>query len=270
MWKKLWQLVRALRTRIRVEPITLIKTPSTLLRGKRALVTGGSSGIGFAIAQAMAKAGAEVWLVGRNRDRLDACAKQIGGHALLLDICDIKAVEHHITTLYASSPIDILVNAAGVHGNDAFGQVNESVWNQVIDTNLKALYFMCQAVSREMVKRSMHGHILNISSASSLKPGWTPYEISKRGVDSITQGFAHQLIAKGIVVNGLAPGPTATAMLACADGKNLYWEGNPSGRMSTVEEIAQLALFMVSDCGNGIVGDTFFLTGGSGTVCIDR
>ena len=81
-----------------------------------------------------------------------------------------------------------------------------------------------------------------------------------------------KLIRYGIVVNGIAPGPTATPKLGkVVDGDlDLEWNANPSGRMSTVEEIANLALFMVSDLGNGIVGDTFFLTGGSGTICIDK
>lgn len=111
-----------------------------------------------------------------------------------------------------------------------------------------------------------------MSSASALKPGWTPYEISKRAVNGLTLGFADKLIRYGIVVNGIAPGPTATPMLGkVVDGDlDLEWNANPSGRMSTVEEIANLALFMVSDLGNGIVGDTFFLTGGSGTICIDK
>jgi 3-oxoacyl-[acyl-carrier protein] reductase len=84
--------------------------------------------------------------------------------------------------------------------------------------------------------------------------------------------MAHKLIAHGITVNGIAPGPTATPMLLFEDEKktDLSWPANPSGRVSTVEEIAELALFMVAGTGNGIVGDTVFLTGGSGTVRIDK
>ena len=182
---------------------------------------------------------------------------------------EIKETVHNLTK---DMSIDILINSAGIHGNDQFGAVTEEGWNSVLDINVRGLYFVSQYISNHMKEKGIQGHVLNISSASSLKPSWTPYEISKRAVDGVTRGMAHELIPHGIVVNGLAPGPTATPMLGFDKEKNvnLKWSGNPSGRVTTVEEIANLAIFMVSDLGNGIVGDTFFMTGGSGTICIDK
>ena len=181
-----------------------------------------------------------------------------------MDVCKINQTAQIVRDLFEKEPIDILVNSAGVHGSDKFGCVTEETFDSVMNTNVKALYFLSQTVSNLMIQNDIKGHILNLSSASALKPSWTPYEISKRAVDGITQGMAHKLIQHGIVVNAIAPGPTATSMIR-EDG-NLEWPFNPSGRMSTVEEIANLALYMVSPMGDGIVGDTFYLTGGSGTI----
>ena len=166
--------------------------------------------------------------------------------------------------------IDILVNSAGVHCKDIFGNVSISEWDNVMNINLKGVYFMTQTVANYMVDNGIKGHILNVSSASCAKPGWTPYEISKSALKSMTCGFAHKLIPYGIVVNSIAPGPVATEMLGRGAGDNLKWEGNPTGRMATAEEIANLAVTMVSDLGDLIVGDTYFISGGSGTICLDK
>lgn len=269
--KILRKIINIFRTRTILQPIIVMKEPSNLLAGKVALVTGGSSGIGYAIAKAMLEAGAEVYIIGRNKEKLKIAADTIGASFLVIDINNISAMESAIKELSTKINIDILVNSAGTHGNDPFGAVTEESFDTVMSANVKALYFISQSVANHMIEKNIHGHILNVSSASSIKPSWTPYEISKRAVNGITQGMAHKLIEHGIVVNGIAPGPTATPMMASFMQKNsISWSGNPSGRMQTVEEIAALALFMVSGRGDSIVGDTFFITGGSGTICIDK
>lgn len=262
------RILRRFRVRTIIKPIIVEKQKENLLEGKTALVTGGSSGIGAAIAEKLVKSGAVVIIVGRNESKLQTVANKIGCKYQVVDINNIDALEKNLNSIFKENKIDILVNSAGVHGDDMFGKVTEKCFDDVISTNVKALYFTSQIVSNHMIENKIHGHILNVSSASSIKPSWTPYEISKRAVNGITQGFAHKLISYGIVVNGIAPGPTATPMMARID--DISWEGNPSGRMSTVEEIASLALFMISSQGDGIVGDTFFITGGSGTICIDK
>lgn len=264
------KFIRKFRTRTILKPIIIVKEPSNLLLGKVALVTGGSSGIGFAIAKSLKNSGAKVYIIGRNKQKLLSASKEIGCEYLTLDIRNISAIESTIKDLANIEHIDILINSAGIHGDDMFGHVTEKTFDEVISVNVKALYFMCQTVSNVMVAQGTHGHILNVSSASSIKPSWTPYEISKRAVNGITQGMAHKLIKHGIVVNGIAPGPTATPMIGQIKEQGIQWNANPSGRMSTPEEIAALALFMVSGQGDGIVGDTFFITGGSGTICIDK
>ena len=259
------KILNKFRSRIVLKPIIVVKEPRDLLAGKVAVVTGGSSGIGFAVSSALVEAGAKVYIIGRNEDRLRKAVEKLGQASyVVLDINNISKMESVMEKLFLTEDVDILVNSAGMHGNDSFGAVPEKTFDEVMSANVKSLYFMSQVVANQMIAKGIHGHILNVSSASSLKPSWTPYEISKRAVNGITEGMAHKLIKYGIVVNGIAPGPTATPMMGRSS--DISWQGNPSGRMSTPEEIAALALFMVSDRGEGIVGDTFFITGGSGTI----
>lgn len=252
------------KEKIVIKPIIVEKEHYAILEGHVALVTGGATGIGFGIAKALVNAGCKVIIAGRTESKLKSVSSLIGCEYIVMNVCNIKETTEKLQRLYTDCPIDILVNSAGIHGNDKFGMVTEETFDTVINTNVKALYFLSQTISNLMIKNEVRGHILNLSSASALKPSWTPYEISKRAVEGITQGMAHKLIQHGIVVNAIAPGPTATAMLR--DNGDLSWPCNPSGRMSTVEEIASLALYMVSPLGDAIVGDTFYITGGSGTV----
>ena len=136
--------------------------------------------------------------------------------------------------------------------------------------NAKGTYFMSQAVSKFMIERKIHGHILNVSSSSSLRPAWTPYQMSKWAVRGLTLGLADVLLPHGIIVNAIAPGPVATPMLGKFEGDSIYNRMNPSGRYSMPQEIANLAVFMVSSMGDLIVGDTFYITGGSGTISLHR
>lgn len=265
------QRLKRFLIRERLIPVVVKDIELNILQGKIALVTGGNSGIGFAIAKKFIACGAKVIILGSNEQKLQYCAQSLNCEYVRCNMMNVNEIQQAINKLYKIYSIGILVNSAGFHGSDLFGEVQEKTWNQVFDINVKGLYFMCQTVSNHMIEKNIRGHILNVSSASSIKPGWTPYEISKRAVNSITQGMAFNLIKHGIVVNGIAPGPTATPMLGkTGENIDLSWGANPSGRMSTPEEIANLAAFMASSLGDGIVGDTFFMTGGSGTICIDK
>ena len=119
-----------------------------------------------------------------------------------------------------------------------------------------------------MKENHIKGNILNIASTGSFRPADTAYRISKWGLRGLTLGMAKSLIKHGIVVNGIAPGPTATSMLS-ASNEDISWVRNPSGRMATVEEIAELAKFMVSGSGRMIVGEIVSLSGGAGVLTFD-
>ena len=124
---------------------------------------------------------------------------------------------------------------------------------------------MTQEVSNVMIARKVKGHILNLSSSSALRPCYSAYIVSKHLVRDLTQGFAKELIKHGIVVNAIAPGPTATNMIG-ADEKDLADLNVPAGRMATVDEIANYAVSLVSEMGDMVVGSTLYITGGRGIV----
>lgn len=265
--KKLKNIWKQYIVRDRIIPVQVpVYEFGDIFSGKTAVVTGGSSGIGLGVSKALAKSGCKVYITGRDGQKIELISKEIGCDFLVLDVCNTKMISDVISNFPHN--IDMLINSAGYHGKDEFGSVSESCWDAVIDTNVKGLYFISQAVANHMKERGVRGNILNISSASALKPGWTPYEISKHAVNSITVGMADKLINYGIVVNGIAPGPVATPMMGRNDEHemDLTWKANPSGRMLTVGEVVNLALFMLSDMGRAMVGTTAYITGGSGTI----
>ena len=241
------------------------------LDGKIALITGGSSGIGFSIADEFIKNGCKVIICGTNENKLKDATNKLGKMSkyLILDVTDVKLIESKLEkafNLFEEKRIDILVNSAGLGVKSNFYNMTEEEFDKIINTNLKGTYFMTQIMSKLMIKNSTPGHILNISSSSALRPAWTPYEISKWGVRGFTLGAADLLASKGIIVNAIAPGPTATPMLQKNENDNIYVNSNCVNRMTLPNEIAALAVYMCSDLGNMIVGDTFYVTGGAGNI----
>lgn len=198
--------------------INIPKNQSNLLENKVALIVGGTGGIGVAIAEAFIAAGAKVIVSGTKEEKVKNTVEKLGNSArgVQIDLNKVTMFDNKVSqavTLFQENKIDILVNCAGVHGNQKFGTVSETTYDSVMNTNLKGMFFMTQSVSNYMKKKKIKGHILNVSSAAALKPGYTPYEISKSGVRSFTLGAAAELIPYGIIVNAIAPGPVATAML---------------------------------------------------------
>ena len=246
-----------------------------LLEGKTALITGGSGGIGFAIAKTFLQQSCEVIISGTSEQKLTQyCEKLSKGtkvHYLVIDVTDIKSMPEKVrqaADMTSTGKIDILVNSAGLVSHSDFYHMTEQEYDSIMDVNAKGTYFMSQAVGKFMIEKEIKGHILNITSSSALRPAWTPYQMSKWAVRGLTLGLADALLPYGIVVNAIAPGPVATPMLGKFEGDSIYNETSPSGRYAMPEEIAQLAVFMVSDMGNLIVGDTFYMTGGSGTITL--
>lgn len=259
-----------------IKPVIVPTDKEHLLDGKVALITGGSSGIGFAIAKQFMESGAKVIIAGTNEERLQkasSCLREIGGisDSLIIDVRDtekLSAKVNEAASLFDDNRIDILVNSAGVVIKHDFWKIDEAEYDAVMDTNAKGTFFMSQAVAKLMIEKGTKGHILNVSSSSALRPAWTPYQMSKWSVRGLTLGLADLFIPYGIVVNAIAPGPTATPMLGKVEGENIYEPYTPSRRYAMPEEVAALALFMVSGAGDMIVGDTFYMTGGSGTITL--
>lgn len=252
-------------------PIPVPVNVQQILKGKIALITGGNGGIGFAIAESYIKSGCKVIIAGTNKEKLQKCCESIGAECkfIVLNVLEVDIIPEKITlaaSLFPENRIDILVNSAGIVVQSDFLNISETEYDNIMDINAKGTFFMSQAVGKYMIKNRIKGHILNVTSSSALRPAWTPYQMSKWAIRGFTLGLADTLLPYGIIVNAIAPGPVATPMLGKNEGESIYLADNPSGRFAVPSEIAALATFMVSDMGNLIVGDTFYMTGGSGTI----
>ena len=147
--------------------------------------------------------------------------------------------------------------------------LTEIDFDKVVDTNLKGTFFLSQFFGRYMVDNEIEGNILNISSSSSLRPANSPYILSKWGIRALTMGLAKSLAPHGIVVNSIAPGPTQTSMSNLDDDSDITLVSSPIGRYAKPEEVAQMAVVLVSGMGRTVVGDTVFMTGGLGNLTVD-
>ena len=247
-----------------------------LLQGRTALVTGGTSGIGSAIAKAFLKAGATVVITGRSQKKVDAVVQAIKDeicgetpvYGLELNMKDANTFDDKFKELLALVPtgrVDILVNNAGV-SVDAHAASPEEEFDSVLDTNLKGVYFLSYKFAHYFKDNQIKGNILNIASSSSVRPATSAYGLSKWGVRGLTEGLARLLAPHGITVNGIAPGQTATPMMDGVSADNIYHPTNLIGRYILPVEIANMAVILVSEAGRSIVGDIVYMTGGSGNV----
>ena len=241
--------------------------PNELLKSRVALITGGTSGIGFSIAKAFLASGATVIITGRSDERIkEACTKLMSDkvYGIVLDNTKVETFEitfHNIIKLLEDKQIDILVNNAGILGGHiSTASIDE--YDKIMDTNLRGVFFLCQLVGKYMKENQIKGNILNIASSSSLRPAVSAYTLSKWGIRGLTLGLARALAPYGITVNGIAPGQTATPMLLKDTSKGLA-TNTILGRYALPEEIANMAVFLVSEMGRSIVGDIIYMTGGS-------
>ena len=250
------------------EPVYIPLLSGELLKGKTVLVTGGTGGIGQAIADRCIQNGANVIITGRNQKKLSDLAEKIGAIPFVLDIQNVADIETSFDELIQKYKVDILINNAGTQAGNFLGNTDEKDFDKTLSVNLKGTYFCCQVFSNYLIKNGIKGNILNISSVSGCRPAISPYMVSKWGITGLTEGLAKKLIKYGIVVNGIAPGPVATEMIK-SDGSDLNYENAPAGRYSDPNEIANLAVFLISDMGRMIVGDTVYITGGCGNLTFD-
>lgn len=272
---KVKNILRLLRTK----EIISVPTPTEreeLLKGKTALISGGSGGIGLAITDELLRLGCFVIIAGTSEDKLVNICKDKDSKNLRYIVINMKETQvfpnkvREVCEMSPNDGIDILVNCAGINNPKTFLEVDECTFDNIMDVNLKGAYFLAQAVAKTMINKKIRGHILNLSSSSSLRPASQPYAISKWAITGMTKGLADELIKYGITVNALAPGPTATPMLGKDFDGDISHSISPIGRYALPQEIARLAGFMVSGYGDLIVGDTFYMTGGSGTISLHR
>lgn len=245
------------------------------LGNRRALVTGGSKGLGRVIAQALAEAGADVALVSRNGDECRAAAGEIEAAtgrkiaALTADVTLAADVERLATEAEAAlgGPVDILVNNAGINVRGASHELDEADWDAVVSVNLKAPFLLARRFAPAMAERGW-GRILNLGSIMSViaLPGRAPYASAKAGVLGLTRVLALEWATSGVTVNALCPGPFATDMnkqlLDDPEKYAAFVSKIPMGRWGELHEVAGAAVFLCSNAASFVTGSALFLDGG--------
>lgn len=250
-----------------------LRSGSELLKGRCIVVTGGTSGIGYASAEACLRAGAKVIVTSRSLTRAEEAASRLGAGAsgAALDLANAEGMAAQVDAIYASSRggVDALVNNAGVLKGAPFGKTNIESFDEVVGVNLRGTYFLTQEVARRMVADKVIGNIVFVTSSSAYRPATNAYSCTKWALRGLMEGAAKMLAPYGIVVNAVAPGPTATAMLLEGDADNVMRPDSPIGRYVSPEEIAEMIVTLLSDASRSVVGDTVRMCGGSGVVTFD-
>ena len=243
-----------------------------MLQGKVALVTGGSRGIGRAIALAFAEAGADIGICHLGDAAQAATLVQAvtarGRHGFQMeaDVASPAATREFARAAEAAlGPPDILVNNAGINIRAPFEGITEEDWDRVLDVHLKGMAFMAQAVYPGMVARGA-GRIINIASQLELKgaPGAVAYGTAKAGVIGLTRSLAWEAAPKGVLVNAIAPGPVETDLTRARgpEWRRAMEQSLPAGRLARPEEIAATALLLAGPGGAFYVGATLSPNGG--------
>jgi gluconate 5-dehydrogenase len=239
------------------------------LTGKRALVTGSSQGIGFALAQGLAAAGAHVVLNGRDAGKLAEAAARIPGAATLaFDATDHDAVRNAVDGFEAEvGPIDILVNNAGMQYRTPLEDFPADAFERLLQTNVASVFHVGQAVARHMIGRG-RGKIINIASVQTAlaRPGIAPYTATKGAVGNLTKGMATDWAKHGLQCNAIAPGYFDTPLNAAlvADPTFSAWleKRTPAGRWGKVEELVGACIFLSSDASSFVNGHILYVDGG--------
>ena len=241
------------------------------LTGKRALITGSSQGIGFALAQGMAEAGAEIVLNGRDTGKLAKAADAMTDHKvhqLAFDATDHDVVRAAVDGFEATTgAIDILVNNAGMQHRTELENFPADAFEKLLQTNIASVFHVGQAVARHMIGRGA-GKIINIASVQTAlaRPGITPYTATKGAVGNLTKGMATDWAKHGLQCNAIAPGYFDTPLNAAlvADPEFTAWleKRTPAGRWGNVDELVGAAVFLAGPSSSFVNGHILYVDGG--------
>jgi 3-oxoacyl-[acyl-carrier protein] reductase len=242
-----------------------VAPPFASLEGKTALVTGASKGIGHAIAQELARAGASVVVGYRSgRDEAEELAREIAGRAIQ---ADVSSAEEATRLVEEAGDLDILVNNAGLTRDGLLARMPDGDWRTVIETNLSSVFYTCRAVCRPMMRKRA-GAIVNVSSIVGIHGNWgqTNYAASKAGIIGFTKSLARELGSRGVRANVVAPGyvrSQLTDVLPEAATEAML-QNTPLGRLGQPEDVAGAVRFLCSDEASFITGDVILVDGGLG------
>ncbi len=235
------------------------------LEGKTALVTGGSRGIGRAIALELGRAGASVVVGYRGgKEEAESVASEIGGQAVHADVSDAASAR---ALVESAGDLDILVNNAGITRDGLLARMSDEDWRDVIETNLSAMFYTCRAAARPMMKRRS-GSIVNISSIVGVhgNPGQTNYAAAKAGIIGFTKSLARELGSRAVRANVVAPGYVTTQLTDVLpdEAKAAMLGATPLGRLGDPEDVAGAVRFLCSDEASFITGEVLLVDGGLG------
>ncbi|HFC30220.1 MAG TPA: 3-oxoacyl-ACP reductase FabG [Oceanospirillales bacterium] len=238
------------------------------LNNQIALVTGASRGIGAAIAQTLKQAGAFVIGTATSQAGADAITEKLGdnGGGMVLDVSDAESISNLIANLKSSKQLPtILVNNAGVSKDNLLMRLKDDEWDFIMDTNLKSVYRMSKACIRPMMK-ARTGRIITIGSVIGAmgNPGQSVYATAKAGLIGFSKSLAKEIGSRNITVNVIAPGFIQTDMTKdmADDNKQALMKDVPLGRLGEAQDIANAVLFLASDMGQYITGETLHVNGG--------
>jgi NAD(P)-dependent dehydrogenase (short-subunit alcohol dehydrogenase family) len=239
---------------------------------KIAIVTGGATGLGKAIAKSFTQAGIYTIIAGRSKDKLEATAQELGDNCAyeVFDVTDYGSIPEFVDRVEKKyGTPDILVNNAGIHLKKPALEVTDEEFNKVIQTNQNAVFSLSRAVGAKMIEQE-RGAILNISSMAAQYgiPQVVAYSAAKTAVEGMTRALAVEWSPKGIRVNAIAPGfiysdMTAKALDSDPERKQKVFSRTPMGRMGQPEEVGSAALFLVSDAASYITGVVLPVDGGN-------
>ncbi|HEX4592349.1 MAG TPA: 3-oxoacyl-ACP reductase family protein [Gemmataceae bacterium] len=245
----------------------------TVLQDRTALVTGGSRGIGRAVVQTLAAAGAKVAFVFRgSREAADSLVAEVtgsGGTALAVqgDVADPATAPRCVAEVLEKwGRLDILVNNAGVIRDGLFVRMDADAWNQVIQTNLNGTFHFCRAAVEPMVFKQRYGRIINVSSVAAeyVNAGQTNYSASKGAVNALTRALAVEVAGRNVTVNAIAPGFIETDMSEAVRNKagDVIKKMIPMKRIGKPDDIAQVALFLAGPSAGYVTGQVITVDGG--------
>lgn len=248
------------------------------ISAKVALITGSSSGIGFALARGLTEAGCVVVLNGRGEDRVARARSELEEYAgrtvfaQAFDVTDPDAVRAGVARVQQSAgPVDILVNNTGAQHRAPFTEFTDADWYRLLDTNLSSAFLVGREVARSMVPRGA-GKIINILSVQSevTRPGITPYAATKGALKMLTKGMCADLAPSGIQVNGLAPGYFDTELTSAlvADEEFTDWvrRRTPAGRWGQVDDLVGTLIYLASPASDFVNGQVIYVDGGMTSV----
>jgi len=235
------------------------------LEGKTALVTGASKGIGRAIAEELARAGATVVVGYRSgQEEAEALAGEIGGRAVQADVSSPEEAKRLVAD---AGDVDVLVNNAGLTRDTVLARMSDDDWRTVLETNLSSVFYTCRAVTRPMMKKR-GGAIVNVSSIVGVHGnfGQTNYAASKAGIIGFTKSLARELGSRGVRANVVAPGYVNTQLTEVLpdEATTAMVANTPLGRIAEPREVAGAVRFLVSDEASFITGEVLLVDGGLG------